>query len=88
MSKQIILVLLALVLFLAAGCRKESRDVSAIIGSKGDPALEVFYANCLTKPNHVPVVSYGTFLGQPYKIKCIYNFNGWQSTASGEEQKP
>ena len=86
MSKQIILALL--VLLLITGCRKESTGVSVITGSKGDPALEAFYANCLTKPNYVPVVSYATFLGQPYKIKGIYNFNGWRSTASGEEQKP
>ena len=86
MSKQIILVLL--VLLLTTGCRKESLDVSVITGSKGDPALEVFYANCLAEPSHVPVVSHGGALAQPYKIRCIHNFDGWQSTASGEEQKP
>ena len=88
MSKQIILVLLALVLFLAAGCRKESMDVSAITGNKGDPALEVFYANCLAKPNHAPVVSFGAVLAQPYKIRCINNFDDWRSAAIKREQKP
>ena len=79
MSKQIILALL--VLLLASGCRKESMDVSAITGNKGDPALEVFYANCLAKPNHAPVVSFGAALAQPYKIRCINNFDDWRSAA-------